>query len=41
MAVGRAHEAFSDDGKLKDEKLQGAVLKIGSDLAALTLKLKS
>ena len=41
LAVGKAHEAFKDDGSLKDEKLQNTVLKIGKDLAATATKLKA
>ena len=41
IAVSKAHEAFNNDGSLKDEKLQNAILKIGRDLAATAVKLKS
>ena len=41
ISVPKAHEAFNNDGSLKDEKLQNAILKIGRDLAATAVKLKS
>ncbi len=41
IAVGKVHEAFNNDGTLKDETLQNSILKIGRDLAATVVKLKS
>jgi len=41
IAVAKAHEAFNNDGTLKDEKLKNTILKIGRDLAAAVVKLKS
>ena len=41
MAVARAHEAFNQDGTLKDVKQQNAISKIGIDLSSCLLKLKS
>ncbi len=39
VAVVKAHEAFQDDGSLKDAKLQEAVLAIGKNLAQTVRKL--
>ena len=40
MAVSRAHEAFDDEGKLKDPKVQAGVEKVATRLVQLTAKLK-
>jgi len=39
VAVPQAHEAFGDDGRLKDPKRHASVEKLGADLAALLKKL--
>ncbi|MCE9607183.1 MAG: NAD(P)H-dependent oxidoreductase [Planctomycetia bacterium] len=41
IAIVKAHEAFGDDGLLKDAKQQAAVLAIGAKLAATIAKLKA
>jgi len=40
IAILQAHQAFTDDGKLKDEKRQAAVEAIGAKLAELIRKVK-
>ena len=40
VAVPRAHEAFGPEGALKDPKQQGAIEKLGRDLAEILVKLK-
>lgn len=40
VAVSKAHEAFTSDGKLKDEKQHAAVLRIGARVAEVVAKLK-
>jgi hypothetical protein len=39
FSISRAHEAFAEDGSLKDARQQAAVEKLGADLAAFLLKL--
>ncbi len=39
LAVPKAHEAFSADGRLKDEKQQAGVAKLGADLTEMLRKL--
>jgi NAD(P)H-dependent FMN reductase len=39
IAVSRAHEAFADDGSLKDEKLDGSVRNLGEKLTDTLVKL--
>ena len=41
VAVGQAHEAFAEDGTLKDGRRQAAVGKVGAALAATIVKLRS
>ncbi len=41
VAVSKAHEAFQEDGKLKDAKQQAAVERIGEALANMLRKLKA
>ena len=41
LAISEAHNSFTDDGRLKDEKQQAAVEKIGQTLAEITAKLKA
>jgi chromate reductase, NAD(P)H dehydrogenase (quinone) len=41
VAVVKAHEAFNDDGSLKDAKQQQAVMDVGRNVAKLAAKLKS
>ncbi|MGF1568851.1 MAG: NADPH-dependent FMN reductase [Nodosilinea sp.] len=37
-AIGNAHQAFDENGKLKDESQQSAIMKFGSKLAAVTTR---
>lgn len=39
MAIPAAHDAFDDNGQLKNEKQQATVLKIGADVAEMASKL--
>jgi NAD(P)H-dependent FMN reductase len=39
VAVGKAHEAFTDDGRLADERQQAAVERIGARVANLIARL--
>ncbi|MBI5364806.1 MAG: NAD(P)H-dependent oxidoreductase [Planctomycetes bacterium] len=39
LAVSKAHEAFTSDGKLKDEKQHAAVLRIGARVVEVARKL--
>ena len=39
VAVAKVHEAFNEDGTLKDKKQEEQIKKIGSDLAKILLKL--
>lgn len=39
MAIPKAHEAFAEDGSLKDAKQKKGIEKIGAKLAAILLKL--
>lgn len=39
LAVPKAHEAFAADGRLKDEKQQAGVAKLGADLTEMLRKL--
>jgi hypothetical protein len=39
IAIARAHEAFNDDGTLKDKKQEDQVKKIGASVAKILLKL--
>jgi chromate reductase, NAD(P)H dehydrogenase (quinone) len=41
LAISEAHNAFADDGRLKDEKQQAAAERIGQTLAEITAKLKA
>ena len=41
IAIPKAHEAFNADGTLKDAKQQGAVEKLGAQLADVLRKLKA
>ena len=41
MAIPDAHNAFNDDGRLKDERQQATVERIGQALAELLAKLKT
>lgn len=41
VAVSKAHEAFAEDGSLKDAKQQQAVMDIGRNVAKIAAKLKS
>lgn len=41
IAVAKAHEAFAEDGSLKDAKKHAAIEKLGADLAAFLKKLQS
>jgi len=41
IAIPQAHQAFTDDGRLKDEKRQAAVEDIGAQLVELTRKMKA
>jgi chromate reductase, NAD(P)H dehydrogenase (quinone) len=38
-AIGNAHEAFDENGKLKDQAQQSAIAQLGGKLAAVTTKL--
>ena len=40
VAVPRAHEAFNEDGTLKDTKQHASIEKLGRDLADILVKLK-
>jgi chromate reductase, NAD(P)H dehydrogenase (quinone) len=39
IAIAKAHEAFNDDGSLKDKKQEDQVKKIGANVAKILLKL--
>lgn len=39
-AIGNAHQAFDEHGKLKDESQQESILQLGSKLVNVTAKLK-
>src|SRR4029434_6747890 len=39
ISVRRAHEAFHEDGSLKDPKVQSSVTKVGEALVRVTAKL--
>lgn len=41
VAVSQAHEAFADDGALKDARRQAAVGKVGATLAATIVKMRN
>jgi chromate reductase len=41
VAVATAHEAFAEDGRLKDEKRQAAVERLGATLAQTIAKLRA
>ena len=41
VAVSSAHEAFAEDGSLRDAKRQASVKKLGADLAAMVVKLRA
>ena len=41
MAIAKAHEAFNEDGSLKDKKQEDQVKKIGANVANMLLKLNS
>ncbi len=41
VAVGKAHEAFDESGKMKDSALEASVMKIGGRVAEVIAKLKS
>jgi chromate reductase, NAD(P)H dehydrogenase (quinone) len=41
IAIPQAHQAFTDDGRLKDEKRHAAVEDIGTQLVELTRKMKA
>jgi hypothetical protein len=39
MALAKSHEAFNEDGSLKDKKQEEQVKKIGANVAKILLKL--
>lgn len=41
VAISKIHEAFDNDGNLKDKKQEGQVKKIGANVAKLLLKLNT
>jgi len=41
IAIAKAHEAFSEDGSLKDKKQEEQVKKIGTNVAKILLKLNA
>lgn len=41
VAVATAHEAFAEDGRLKDEKREAAVARLGATLAQTIAKLRA
>ncbi len=41
IAISKAHEAFNDQGTLKDENLQNSVMKLGQDLVKASIKLRT
>lgn len=41
VAVSKAHEAFADDGSLKDAKKHASIEKLGADLASFLRRLKA
>lgn len=41
VAVASAHEAFAEDGRLKDEKREAAVARLGATLAQTIAKLRA
>lgn len=41
VAIPEAHNAFTDDGRLKDDRKQAAVERIGKTLAEITTKFKA
>ena len=40
FALGKAHEAFDDEGKAKAEFVQNALEKLGKNLAEILMKVK-
>jgi hypothetical protein len=41
FALAKAHEAFNEDGSLKDEKSKARVEKLGRDVAQMLKKIRA